>query len=99
MVSKGLSDEITPSKYSNYANIFFVIEASKLLNSYVMHHIDLLSGKKPPWKPIYSMLAIELEMLWKYLYKKQAKRWIHSSHSFTGTSVIFVKKADSSFHL
>ena len=61
LLLKEPSDEMISSKYCDYADIFSATKASKLPNTQGTHDIDLFLDKKPPWKPIYLMLAIELE--------------------------------------
>ena len=62
-LSEETLDEPIPSEYSNYADIFSATEANKLPDTQVTHNIDLFPGKELPWKPIYPMLAIELDTL------------------------------------
>ncbi len=61
--------------------------------------IDLVEGKEPPWGPIYSLSAKELETLRDYLDQNLARGWIRPLTSSAGAPVFLVPKKDGSLRL
>ena len=57
------------SKYKDYANVFLFDLAIKLSKntSINKHVIKLQDGKQPPYRPIYSLRPVELEILKTYI--------------------------------
>lgn len=56
-------------KYSEFEDIFSLKLAAELLEHIEIRNnvINLVDGKQPPHKPIYSLRAVELKMLKIYI--------------------------------
>lgn len=63
------------------------------------HKLPLKEGVEPPFGPVSGMFRQELIVLRKYIQDNLRKRFIRASSSPPGASVLFVKKADGTFHL
>ena len=63
------------------------------------HAIKLQDGKQPPYRPIYSLGPVELEILKIYIETYLKTGFIQPSKSLTGAPIWFDKKADGSFRL
>ena len=61
------------------------------------HVIELVDGKQPPYRPIYSLKPVELETLKAYIKTNLANGFIRPSKSPVGTSILFDQKSDSFF--
>jgi hypothetical protein len=61
--------------------------------------IDIADGARPPFKPLYNLLASELEVLRKYIAEYLARGWIRRSKSLAGAPILFAKKKDGSLRL
>ena len=100
LIIKNTSIKI-PDKYTNFANIFSLGLASKLLeytkiNKYT---IKLVSGQQPPYGLIYSLGPVKLEILKAYIETNLANNFIRSSKALAGTPILFNQKSDSFFKL
>ena len=57
-----------PQKYTNYTNVFLEEEAKCLPNKNARQYtIDLIEGQEPLYRPIYSLLEKELQVLQEYI--------------------------------
>ena len=56
--------------------------------------IDLEEGKTPPYGPLYSLSATELQALSAWLDENLSKGFIRASQSPAGAPILFVKKKD-----
>ena len=61
--------------------------------------IELKEGKQPPYKPIYSLGLVELEILKNYIKTHLNTGFIRPSKSSTSAPITFDKKPDGSFFL
>jgi len=61
--------------------------------------IVLEDGKTPPYGPIYSLSALELEALSTWLDENLSKGFIRASQSPAGAPILFVKKKDGKLRL
>ena len=61
--------------------------------------IELVSGKSPPYSPLYNLSEAELTVLRKYLDEYLARGWIRRSKSPAGAPILFAKKKDGSLRL
>ena len=59
------------------------------------HSIDLVEGKKPPFRPLYPMSLTELKALHEYITKNLEAGLIHHSSSSAVSAMMFVLKKDS----
>lgn len=92
--------EISP-KYAYYADVFPTNLAMELPENTGMneHAIELIEGKQPPYRPIYSLSPVELETLKAYI-ETHLKTWfIRPSKSPAGAPILFDKKPDGSLRL
>lgn len=90
-----------PAKYFDYAVVFFFDLAIKLSENIKInkHAIKLINGKQPFYRPIYTLSLMELKTLKTYIKTHLKTGFIQPSKSLTGTSILFNKKPNSSFHL
>ena len=88
-------------EYSDYSNVFLAKNAAELPENIGMnkHTIELEEGKQPPFRPIYSLGLVELEMLKTYIKTNLANGFIRPSKSFAGASIFFDWKPDRSLRL
>ena len=63
------------------------------------HAIQLQEGQQPPYKQIYSLGPIELELLKTYIKTNLANGFIRPSKSPAGAPTLFVRKPDGSLRL
>ena len=63
------------------------------------HVIKLEEGKQPPYKPIYNLEPVELEIFETYIETNLANDFIWVSKSPVGALILFVYKPNSSFYL
>lgn len=79
------------SKYLDYNDIFsFDLVIRQFENSSMNEYtIELVKGKYPPYKPIYSLEPIELEILKSYIQTHLKIGFIHFFKSPAGTSIFF----------
>ena len=90
-----------PAKYSDFADVFSPDLASELpkntgINDYA---IKLVEGQQSPYKPIYSLEAVELETLKAYIETNLANGFIIPSKSPTGALILFDRKSNGSLRL
>ena len=62
------------------------------------HAIEQEEGKRPLFRPIYSLGLMELETLKTYIETNLANDFIQPFKSPTGISILFDWKSDGSFH-
>ena len=91
-----------PAEYSNFADVFSPDLAAELpkhtgINN---HAIELVNGyQQPPYKPIHSLRAVELETLKAYSETNLANGFIRSSNFPAGAFILFDRKSDGSLRL
>ena len=92
---------IVSNKYVNFADMFSLNLASKILKHIKINDyaIELVDGKQPLYRPIYSLRPVELETLKTYIETNLANRFIRLSKSFLDTPILFDRKLDGSFWL
>ena len=89
-----------PGAYSDLAEVFSEVEASTLPPHRDEDHvIDLEAGKVPPFGPIYSLSAKELQVLRDYLDENLVNGFIRPSRSSAGAPVLFAPKGDGGLRL
>ena len=92
--------EALPPEYEDFEDVFDSDNADRLPEHASHDHaIDLLPGKQPPHRPIYSLSPNELEVLRKYLQDNLNRGWIRPSKSPAGAPILFVQKKDGSLRL
>ena len=100
LASIQIDNIILSEEYNEYKKVFFKEGASQLTDEIkVSHAIDLEKDKKSLYKLIYSLSVKELWVLCEYLVSSTAKSWIQKSTSSASSSILFVKKQDSSLKL
>lgn len=79
------------SKYLDYTDVFsFDLVIGQFENSSMNEYIiELVKGKYPPYKPIYSLEPIELETLKTYIQTQMKIGFIQLFKSPAGTSIFF----------
>ena len=89
------------AKYLDYANVFSEIFTAVLLKHIKIntHTINLEEGKQPPYRPIYSLRPVELEILKTYIKINLAYSFICPSKSAAGAPILFKRKPDGSLYL
>ena len=90
-----------PSKYSDFADVFFLKLAVKLpkhtrINEYT---IKLVDDWQSLYGPIYSLGLVELEILKAYIENNMANGFIMPSKSPVKALIFFDKKPDGSLRL
>jgi transposase InsO family protein len=90
-----------PEEYHAFLDVFDDEGAASLpeYSKRAEHAIDIEPGKQPPWGPIYSLSAKELETLRAYIEDALQKGWIRHSTSPAGAPILFVPKPDGSKRL
>ena len=63
------------------------------------HVIELIESKQPPYKPVYSLGPLRLEMLKAYIQTHLKTRFILPSKSPAGTPILFNKNPHGSLRL
>ena len=86
------------AEYSNYNNVFLAENAAEIPENTGInkHAIKLEEGKQPPFGPIYSLGAIELEILKNYIETNLANGFIRPSKSPAEAPILFDRKLDRS---
>jgi hypothetical protein len=89
-----------PAEYHQYADVFSKKKADTLAphRPYDLK-IHLEEGTSPPWGPIYSLSATELQALREFLDEHLSIGFIRPSRSPHGAPVLFVRKKDGSLRL
>ena len=90
-----------PAKYLDFADIFPLDLVSELpehteINN---HAIKLVDDQQSPYKPIYSLGPVELEILTAYIEINLANGFIKPSKFPAGAPILFDWKSDSSLRL
>ena len=89
-----------PVKYQDYADVFSKTEAHKLPEHRLYDlSIPLQEGTTPPFRPVYNLSSLELDVLRKYIDDNLWKEFIRHSQSSAGAPILFVKKPDGSLRL
>ena len=88
-------------KYSDFTNVFseekaLVLPERTELNE---HAINLKDDKQPPYRPIYSLGPVELEILKTYIETYLKTGFIQPFKSPESAPILFDKKPDGSFRL
>ncbi len=65
----------------------------------ITYGIDMESGVKILYGPIYYFFTTELRVLREYLAENEIKGWIKKFKSFIGAPILFVSKKDESLRL
>ena len=95
----------TPTKvsteYADYADVFSFDLAMELLENTGInkHAIELQNGEQPPYRPIYSLVPVELETLKTYIETHLKTGFIWPSKFPAGAPILFDKKPDGSLRL
>ena len=89
------------AEHSDFVDLFLKKSAAVLLEhtKINIHAINLEVGKQLPYKPIYSVGPVELEILKTYIKINLANGIIYSSKSPTGATFLFDKKPNRNFRL
>ena len=90
-----------PAEYSNYSDVFLAENAAELPENTGMnkHAIKLEEGKQLPFRRIYSLGPVELEILKTYIETKLANSFIRPSKSPARAPILFDQKPDRSLRL
>ena len=90
-----------PAEYFDYSDVFLAENAAELPENTGMneHAIKLEEDKQPPFRPIYSLSSIELEILKTYIVTIMANGFICPSKSLAGAPILFDRKLDGSLRL
>lgn len=87
-----------PSEYLNLVQVF-TEEVANTLPKYGPQDLALETSRAPPFGPLYNCTQVDLGVLQEYISNNLAKKYIQSSTSSVGASVLFVKKEDDSLQL
>ena len=92
---------IVPVKYSDFADVFSEKSADILpertrANEYA---IKLQKSKQPPYRPIYSLQPVELEILKIYIEINLANGFIQALKLLADAQILFIRKPDDSLCL
>lgn len=92
--------KLVPAAYHDLLSAFSKQKADELPphRTYDLS-IDVEEGKQPPYGPLYSLSALELETLSKWLDENLAKGFIRASTSPAGAPILFVKKKNGELRL
>ena len=96
----GLIAEEAPTKvlakYLDFADVFSSDLVSELLEHTGInnHAIELVDGKQPPYKPIYSLGPVELETLKAYIKTNLANGFMRPSKFPASALILFDQKSD-----
>ena len=87
------------AEYLDFADVFSLDLASKLLKQTRInnHAIKLVDGQQLPYKPIYSLGPIELEILKVCIKINLVNGFIRLSKSPANIPILFDQKLDRSF--
>lgn len=83
-------------EYMKYTDIFSKEAIIELLEYTGIHNhlIDLRKGKQPPYRPIYSLELIELEILKIYIEDNLKNGFVRIFKSSARVLILFVKKTN-----
>ena len=89
------------AEYSNYNNVFLVEYVAELPeNTGINEHvIKLEEGKQPPFKPIYSLELVELEILKTYIKTSLVNGFIWSFKFLVRAPILFDRKPNRNLRL
>ena len=89
------------AKYADFANIFLkkLAEVLPEQTNINKHAIKLIDGKKPLYRPIYSLGPVELKTLKNYIKTNLANGFIWPFKSPPNAPILFVYKPNGSFCL
>ena len=83
-------------QYEQLKDVFRLMKQSHLSEHNLFDHsIDLVEGKKPPFRPLYSMFLTELKALHEYITKNLEAGLIHHFSLSAVSAMMFVLKKDS----
>ena len=89
-----------PEEYQDFLPLFNEVIVRELPPHRPCDHtMPLKEGFTPPFGPIYSLKRVELVTLCEGIKENLDMRFIRSSSSPAGASVLFAKKADGSLRL
>ena len=89
-----------PPEYHNFADIFQAAEKQSLPERGLHDHvIDLKLGQQPPFRKLYLMSLIKLNVLKVYLDNTMKAGIVHKSISPAASPIMFVLKSDGSLQL
>lgn len=88
-------------KYIDYIEIFFKKTTIELPEHIKIndHFFNQEEDKQPPYRLIYNLKPVELEMLKTYIKNNLKNLFIRPSKSHVGVSILFVKKVNSFLQL
>lgn len=89
-----------PSEYHDFEDLGSIDDARTLPSHGAQDlALDIEPGASPPYQPLYSLSATELEILRKYLADYLQRGWIRHSRSPAGAPILFAKKKDGTLRL
>ena len=97
-----LTKKVTvPAEYLDFADVFLEKSTKVFLEGTKVneHAIELEKGKQPSYRSIYSLGPVELKTLKTYIETSLANGFIWVLKSLASTSILFVRKPNSSFCL
>jgi len=96
----GAKEHLLPPELADFEDVIAGEDLStRPLPEGVSHAIDLEPGKRPPFRPLYSLSVKELAELRKYLEEALKNGWIRRSTSEAGAPILFVPKKDGTLRL
>ena len=97
-----LAEEITvPTEYLDFADVFLKKSANVFpeRTGANKHVIELKEGKESPYRPIYSLAPVELEVFKTYIKTNLLNGFIQVSKSPAGVLILFVRKLNGRLRL
>ena len=97
-----LVEKVTvPTEYLDFADVFSeksinVLQERTRANE---HIIEVEEGKQPPYRPIYSLGPVKLEIVKTYIEINLSNNFIRTSKSLAGALILFVRKPNNSLCL
>ena len=100
-ISSVTTETVTlPKAYKDFEDVFFAENTSHLPpHKDHDHAIDLINGKQPPCRPIYSLSENDSSILPAYIDKNLANGFIRPSKSTSNTPILFVPKPNGVLQL
>jgi hypothetical protein len=93
-------ERTVPEPYQAYAQVFSKADSESMPSHGLQDlAIELLTGKQPPWGPIYNLSEKELDTLRSYLEVQLKRGWIRPSKSPAGAPVFFVPRKGGTLRL